>query len=598
MTAPPSVQYNPEPLALSIPAEAYMQIGISSPDLKSIEEIFAGDVRFTVPRYQRSFAWTTDETEELWEDVSRALKRGGEYFLGTIVLHSKPAPAPQEIIDGQQRLACITMLFSAIRNIFLASRDDIRSTQIETAFLGSKGFSRDAIATPKVALNRINNTTFQQQVLTSADATRVGELLKDKALHPSNRLLLQAYQYFLNQVTQEAAARGTQADEFLVPLIDTLRKQLKLITIPVVSDEAANLFFESLNARGRELAISDLVKNRLYFEVKDYVETAEQLWEQMESDLGRRPVPEFIRHYWIARKTAKDSPVVREKHLYRTITDTVADKQQAAVELITDLRTSATDYARISDHTLWSDDAAYDESFKQSLEDLRLFRVTQTNPLLLNVIQEFSAPREIAKTFRIVANFAFRYFIVGNQSSGNVERLAAVISHAIRTKTYTSASHIADALRATNPDPAFRSDFSLAMFSKSRARLARYSLGRITNHLTKQGGGAEEIVDPVAKNVNLEHVLPQDVPALWRSDFSPDADPKDYVYRIGNLTLLNAKVNRAAADKSFAEKKRLALDQSQLKINDFFKSVSSWGDREIEQRQDALAKTALEVWKL
>lgn len=93
-------------------------------------------------------------------------------------------------------------------------------------------------------------------------------------------------------------------------------------------------------------------------------------------------------------------------------------------------------------------------------------------------------------------------------------------------------------------------------------------------------------------------MLPQDIPAAWRSGFSSDADPENYVYRIGNLTLLNARINRDGADKSFADKKSLALDVSQLKINEFFKGISSWTDREIEQRQDALAKTALEVWKL
>jgi hypothetical protein len=576
--------------------DSSMQIGISEPKLKSVEELFAGSVRFSVPRYQRNFAWTTEETQELWDDVIDAVDRGGEFFLGTIVLHLKPSPEPLEIIDGQQRLACISMLFSAIRNVFLASQND-RAVQIETAFLGSKGYERDAITTPKLVLNRINNTTFEQYVVASDNAAKVAERLRDKALHFSNRLLLQAYHFFLNQITTEAAKKGTQADAFLVPLIDTLRTKLKLVTIPVMTDEAANLFFESLNARGKELAISDLVKNRLYFETKDQVDTAEQLWDQMEGDLGRRPVPEFIRHYWIAKKAAEDSPMVREKHLYRMITQTV-NGQQAAVQLITDLRASATDYARITDYTLWSDDSAYDESFRESLDDLRLFRVTQTNPLLLNVIQEFSTAKQVARTFRIVANFAFRYFIIGNQSPGSMERLSAVIAYNIRAKTYTTSSHVADALRAANPDPTFRSDFSLAILPRARVRYARYALAKINNHLDRQAGGAEQIVDPDAKNVNLEHVLPQAVPAAWRSSFSADADPEDYVYRIGNLTLLNAKINRAAADKSFADKKTLALNGSKLAINGFFKAVSSWGDQEIDQRQAALAKTALEVWKL
>jgi hypothetical protein len=172
------------------------------------------------------------------------------------------------------------------------------------------------------------------------------------------------------------------------------------------------------------------------------------------------------------------------------------------------------------------------------------------------------------------------------------------IAYNIRANTYTSASHIADALRAANPDPSFRSDFSLAIFPKSRAKIARYALQRINNHLARQTRGAEEVVDPNAKKVNLEHVLPQSAPAAWRSDFSSGVDQEEYVYRVGNLTLLNAKINRSAADNSFADKKSQALDASNLKINDFFKGISTWGDREIDQRQDGLAKTALEVWKL
>jgi uncharacterized protein with ParB-like and HNH nuclease domain len=136
--------------------EAYpMEIGILPPELKSIEELFAGSIRFSVPKYQRSFSWTADETSELWDDLFGAVERTGEYFLGTVVLHRK-SPESQEIIDGQQRLACITMLFSAIRNVFLAS-DDSRATLIQADFLGSKGYARHAALSPKLALNKINH---------------------------------------------------------------------------------------------------------------------------------------------------------------------------------------------------------------------------------------------------------------------------------------------------------------------------------------------------------------------------------------------------------------------------------------------------------
>lgn len=574
-----------------------MESGILPPELKSIEQLFTADTRYAVPLYQRSFAWSLDEIEELWEDLEAAVNRGGDYFLGTIVLHKKKS-GPQEIIDGQQRLACISMIFSAIRNFFEASHDQ-RSGQIFIAFLGAKDFTRDSVATPKLVLNQINNEVFVQYIIASANLDNVDRVLKSKDLHESNKLLLQAYKFFLEKVIAQASARGTQSDDFVVPLVNCLRTSVKLITIPVTSEEDANLFFESLNARGKELAVSDLVKNRLYSESADQVARAQQLWERMENGLARRPIPEFLRHFWIAKKADPKNLNVREKQLYRMVSQNVKGKKADTLRLLADLELSAGDYAKISDYSLWPDDDAYDDLFEESLSTLRLFRVTQCNPLLLNAIQQFKSPRDIARVFRIVVNFSFRYFIIGNQSPGNLERISTGIAYEIREGTYSSPQGVADALRAVSSDANFRADFTLAKM-KSSARLARYTLTKISNHMSRQSTrtGSEQIVNPDAKQVNLEHVLPIGFSQNWHSTFSRGADPADYLYRIGNLTLLTAKINRDAADASFAEKQRLALSDSTLAINGFFRNVQKWGEQEIEQRQGELAKVALEVWKL
>ena len=280
------------------------------------------------------------------------------------------------------------------------------------------------------------------------------------------------------------------------------------------------------------------------------------------------------------------------------VADVIKDKQEEALALARDFADSAPDYARISDYSLWADDQGYGAAFEESLDALRLFRVTQMNPLLLNAIQKFPKPADIEKTFRIVANFAFRYFLIGNQSPGNLERVSANIAYEIRANTYTSPKHVADALRAVNSDPTFRSNFALANIEGRK--LARYTLAKITNQMARQAsqGGAEQVANPDARQVNLEHVLPESNPSSWRPAFSKGANPADHIYRLGNLTLLLVKVNRDAADKSFADKKRLALDASKLKINDFFRGASTWSEREIENRQEGLAKTALDVWKL
>lgn len=576
-----------------------MEPGILPPELKSIEQLFTGDAIFSVPKYQRSFAWGADEIEELWEDLISASERKGDYFLGTIVLQ-KRGPNTYEIIDGQQRLTCITMIFSAIRNVYLAARDK-RAEKIQGRFMGATDFSLDSLVKPKLVLNRINNELFVQHVIGSNNSDAVEKALKAKKLPEPNKLLLQAYKYFLDKVTSESGKRGTRSDDFIVPLIDCLRSSAKLITITVATAEDANLFFESLNARGKELAVSDLVKNRLYTEAVDDLERAQQLWEQMENELARKPIPEYLRHYWIAKKVDVKNLIVREKKLYQEITQNIKESKTATLDLLVDLQSSASDYIKISDSGLWPEESAYDQTFGDNLNRLtKLFHVSQCNPLLLNAIQNFKTPDDVAKTFQIVTNFSFRYFIIGNQSPGSLERETGSIARGIRIGDISGPNDVANAFRSINPDLKFRDDFALATLTKSRAKIARYALAKINNYMARKAkpSGNEQVVDPDAKHVNLEHILPQSFSPTWQSDFSKGAEPVDYVYRIGNLTLLNKKLNSDAGNASFADKKRLALNDSSLNINVGFRTLNKWGDAEIEHRQNELAKIAVEVWRL
>lgn len=577
-----------------------MEVGILPPELKAVEQLFAGNIQYVVPKYQRSFAWGQDEIEELWEDILAAVARGGDYFLGTIVLHRK-SDGPQEIIDGQQRLCCLNMVFSAIRNVFMAARDE-RAQQLFLAFLGGKDYARDAPVHPKLVLNQTNDETYSRHVVCSNNLDVIQAALRGRGLHESNRYLLKAYHFFLSKVTTEVAGRGTRADDFLVPLIDCLRTRVKLITIPVASEEDANLFFESLNARGKELAVSDLVKNRLYLEAGDQVARAQHLWEKMENELGRRPIPEYLRHFWIAKKIDAKGSIVREKQLYRMVAQDIRGKKGATLSLtlLGDLATSAADYAKITDYDLWPDDSAYDQAFASTLDDLRLFRVTQCNPILLNAIHCFKKPKDVARAFRIVANFSFRYFVIGNQSPGNLERESNGIAARIRSERISGASDLAESFRAINPDATFRSDFSLAVMPPKKAKLARYTLAKLTNHLSDQAsrGGSELVANPDAKQVTLEHILPQNPGPAWTASFPPDLDPHDYIDRIGNLTLLTAKLNRQVAATSFQSKGKQAYDDSRLAINDYVKAAKKWTHLEIEERQERLAKAAVEVWKI
>lgn len=320
---------------------------------------------------------------------------------------------------------------------------------------------------------------------------------------------------------------------------------------------------------------------------------AQQLWEKTEGDLARRPIPEYLRHFWIAKRAPQSDLKVREKALYRTIVRDTKGKS-AAIKLLLELSDSARNYAMIEDYSLWPNDPSYDKAFDQSLDELRLFRVSQCYPVLLNAIEIFGNSKEVAKTFRVLANFSFRYNIIGGGTSGDLERVFGEIAFAIRSGTHQNAQSVADALRSVNPDHKFCTDFELAAIPKSRAKLARYMLGKMNDYM----GGQELIANTDPKVVNVEHILPQNPDATWRAAFTSGIGIEEYIDRIGNLTLLTTKVNEKGANQSFQKKRELAFKPSKLALNDALKRAKRWDEKEIEKRQKEMAKLAVRVWKL
>ena len=97
----------------------------------ALSHVFCDDFSFRVPDYQRPYAWTEKETEDLLEDIRSEIdseprrgEDGPSYFLGSIVLMKEAEKNPtSDIVDGQQRLTTLTILLSVLRDL-LSDEDD------------------------------------------------------------------------------------------------------------------------------------------------------------------------------------------------------------------------------------------------------------------------------------------------------------------------------------------------------------------------------------------------------------------------------------------------------------------------------------------
>lgn len=114
-----------------------------------------------VPIYQRNFAWTTSNVDQLWEDLLSTIDGQDEsYFLGSMVFVEKD-DSTLEVVDGQQRLACLSLLLAVIRDV-LKENGGQHASNLETTYLLARSIRGEAA--PKLSLNERDNATFRELV--------------------------------------------------------------------------------------------------------------------------------------------------------------------------------------------------------------------------------------------------------------------------------------------------------------------------------------------------------------------------------------------------------------------------------------------------
>ena len=261
---------------------------------KLIREIFEGSYQFEIPHYQRPYAWTTEQASELFDDLVSAMQdarvpgASSQYFLGSIVLIKNDREPKSFVVDGQQRLSTLTMLFAVLRAAMPAAAEDI------TDFLYKKG---------KVSLGERNEyrliareedaeffrTNIQEPGGIAHLVTSTDKLEDSRLRYRENAALL-----------LERAKALTEGD--LNALWKFLAHDCSLVVISTPDLEAAYRIFSVLNNRGLDLAPIDIIKAEVLGLIRRDVageaksrEYAKE-WSRIEAALGRDAFGDLFGH--------------------------------------------------------------------------------------------------------------------------------------------------------------------------------------------------------------------------------------------------------------------------------------------------------------
>lgn len=556
-------------------------------ETRSFLELIGNGKIYRVPPYQRDYSWGEEQWEDLWSDVIAMRGHPDErHYMGALVVEGK-SDREFLIIDGQQRIATLSVLALAILARLQRLADDgidpednrERVRQLRGRFIGEKD-PTSLSESSKLFLNVTDNAFYQDYLV------QLRAPLNPRALPSSNRTLWECYRYFTRRIENEVGLPDS-GTELSALLNEAIARQLLFILITVEDDLNAYTVFETLNARGLELSATDLLKNYLFSRIKGQqdLELLGRRWHKLVTTVRQDKFPEFLRYHLLC-----EEPKIRQQRLFKLVRDRVTTPKEV-FDLVTRLEARAELFAAIgdADHEYWKE---YPEALPY-VRELLLFRVRQPTPALFAAWEAWSKA-DFVKLLKLIAVFSFRYTITSGLNPNDLEPLYHELAKGILNTSLNTPALAFTVLQKLYPtDDKFERDFSELSLSTSgqRAKLVRYVLCKIESACA--GLHCDWLSDPAT----IEHVLPENPGESWDEVVSPDRHAQ-LVYRLGNLTLLDKRLNRDAGNRAFAEKRVLYAQSAYRMPRQLDEHAApEWNATTIEARQRRMAEIARSIWR-
>ncbi|GAA7603183.1 DUF262 and DUF1524 domain-containing protein [Helicobacter pylori] len=515
------------------------------------------------------YSWKKEQCEQLWDDI---IKIGGNdkangHFIGSIlyVLDGNTPSSPLLIIDGQQRLTTITLLFIALRNHL---SDEVKRKEIESYLINS---------------NKDGDKKFRL-ILSESDKDTLLSLIdknKRKPSEPSVKIV-ENFELFKKWISENTDK------------LETIFKGLEKLMIVWIALEKGKddpqLIFESMNSKGMELAQTDLIRNYIVMETENEKREGfyNKYWRAMEEEFkqNKKWFDRFVRHYL----TIKTGGIPKINKVYVELKDYRQKEGIGIEDLLKDFQKYSGYFCRI----VFKKES--DKDLNKALGFLVDLEIDVIYPLLLELYSDYSdgvlSKDDFIPIIDLTESYICRRAVCGLDTN-SLNKVFAFFTKKIDKDQYLESikAHFLSLEKTTGKfpkDSEFRDSFITIDFYKLQK--IKYFLERLENFERKERVYAHEYT--------TEHIMPQTLEEEWERDLGENfqAIHDKYLHTIGNLTLTG--YNKEYNNKPFKEKRDMekGFKQSPLRLNQGLRDLEVFGEKEIEERANDLADWALKIW--
>lgn len=533
---------------------------------------------YLIPDYQREYSWGKEELEDLWDDLIYIENNiDDKHFFGQIVINN--TEKEKYVIDGQQRATTSTILICVImrefENIYNNSDHQFqkaykKAQQIQIKLVGTED-EDDEQERFHITLGEIDNSYFKKNILEK-------ELFDSKEKYKSHTRLKEAYLYFKEKVSSHISDNDINKKyEKLISLYNAFTSNFIIMYIESTDINEAFVIFETLNARGKDLETADLLKNYIFRSSGKYISEVKEKWLSIIETLDKINITSYIRHFYNFY-----GEFTREKELYRRISKSIHSEKNCKL-FVDKLYSLSPVYNAI---TLPEDNTFFEnQALRESLNNLKILKAKTFYPIILAAYSKRFSEEEIYNLALSIENLVFRNFSICGITANKYEKIFTRIANQIYHGQMTSEEACSEIRKEIVDDDYFFQVFN--KFKTTTKSLIRYILLKIANKYQN-----ETSITLNFDKVNIEHIMPENN-SKWNI---PEKDHANYLWRLGNLTLLGANFNKRNSNKKFSDKKK-GYNESDINLTKKLLEYDDWGIEQIQQRQEELAQAALTIWK-
>lgn len=550
-----------------------------------------------IPFSQRPYVWNKKEITRFWEDIVTVYKKNEEqHILNFFTLYGDESNSKSFIYDGQQRSVTSVVFLCAIANIY---NELYEKTKYEDFISGYKQIKEEYI----IKTIRFGSNKGKKNITIKFDDEELNGffeeyIIKGKVYSDCNenklettKNLIFAYKFFKEKIYDmiKDIKENESKAEILDEIVDCLLARFIIVVLTTKNKVIAQRMFNSLNTAGKELDVFYIIKNECVAILGE--DKVREKWNEIELNLSDLSKDKFIMYYanvFFGKITDYDEIV--DKFKQNNIS-----RDDYTYKFINELLLCSKWYAFCKDISIdeifegidVGDDIVQD--IKNSIRILNRQQITSYIPVIFSMILNKYDLEDVRDVIADIEKLMIRNKTIMSQPAQSFNNFYTDLSHEIN-KDGLHKDSILDKIDSKKVSDKEINDILQISFNR-KSLILRMLLAELINMECTDIKIRQDI-----DFVNLEHIVPKTISKQWKDESGEDIE--EYIYHIGNLTLISTPRNSSMKNKCFIEKKEEYKKSNIPMTREIgYSDINVWNKNEILKRSRHISDLICRRWE-